>query len=67
LGDQRLMVPIILATLQYRVDGQPNPLRAEMAHMIGREANPPKPKMGPLRLDLGPRSFAPLGTRPLYT
>ena len=67
LGDQRLMVPIILATLQYRVDGQPNPLRAEMAYMIGREANPPKPKMGPLRLDLGPRSFAPLGTRPLYT
>lgn len=67
LGEQRLMVPIILATLQYHVDGQPNPLRAEMAYMIGREANPPKPKMGPLRLDLGPRSFAPLGTRPLYT
>lgn len=67
LGDQRLMVPIILATLQYRVDGQASPLRAEMAYMIGREASPPKPKMGPLRLDLGPRSFAPLGTRPLYT
>jgi hypothetical protein len=67
LGDQRLLVPIILATLEYRSDNQSSPQRAEIAYMIGREATPPKPKMGPLRLDLGPRSFAPLGTRPLYT
>lgn len=65
LGDQRLLVPIMLATLQYRCDELASPLRAELAFMIGREATPPKPKMGPLRLDLGPRSFAPLGTRPL--
>ncbi len=65
LGDQRLIVPIILATLQYRGGDKAGPLRVDLASMIGREATPPQPKMGPLRLDLGPRSFAPLGTRPL--
>jgi hypothetical protein len=34
--------------------------------MVGREANPPQPKMGPFRLDLGPRRFASLGQRPLF-
>ena len=67
LGDQRLLVPIILATIEYRTDDQTTPQHAEIACMIGRESTPPKAKMGPLRLDLGPRSFAPLGARPLYT
>jgi hypothetical protein len=39
---------------------------AKLACLIGREANPPKPKMAPLRLDLGPRSFTPLGQRPVF-
>lgn len=64
LGDQQLLVPIIVANLSYS-DGIAPPERAYIACMIGREATPPQPKMGPLRLDLGPRSFAPLGQRPV--
>lgn len=64
LGDQRLFVPIMLARLDYRdEDGTNHDVRIAM--MLGREATPPQPKMGPLRLDQGPRSFAPLGQRPL--
>lgn len=66
LGEQRMLVPILLATIEYRGNDQTVPHRTEIACMIGRESTPPRAKMGPLRLDLGPRSFAPLGTRPLY-
>ena len=64
-GEQRLLVPIIVAALSY-ADGDGTTKEARLACMIGREANPPQPKMGPLRLDKGPRSFAPLGQRPVY-
>jgi len=66
VGEQKLLVPIMVASLSYR-GGDPS--KTETVHyacMIGREANPPVPKMGPLRLDLGPRSFSPLGQRPIY-
>lgn len=64
LGDQRLLVPIMVAELAYKGDdGAGGQVR--IALMLGREAKPPQPKMGPLRLDQGPRSFAPLGQRPL--
>ena len=66
LGEQKLMVPIIVANLAYRGPGEATADIARIACMIGREATPPVPKMGALRLDLGPRSFAPLGRRPLY-
>lgn len=66
LGDQRLLVPILIATLSY-TDDKGAPAQARLACMIGREAQPPKPKMGPLRLDKGPRSFAPLGQRPVHS
>lgn len=62
MGTQRLMVPIVLANLAY---GKGSAKQIELACMVGREANPPQPKMGPIRLDLGPRSFAGLGQRPL--
>ncbi|MGB5077335.1 MAG: hypothetical protein WBO17_07645 [Sphingorhabdus sp.] len=65
LGDQRLLVPIVLASIHYKGLADDEILRAEIAYMIGRESNPPQSKMGPLRLDLGPRSFAQLGTRPM--
>ncbi len=65
LGDQQLFVPLMVANLAYGGDdGAPAEI-AQIACMIGREANPPKPKMAPLRLDLGPRSFSPLGQRPV--
>jgi hypothetical protein len=65
LGDQRLFVPIMLANIEYGW-GEGGHDVAQLACLIGREANPPKPKMAPLRLDLGPRSFAPLGQRPVF-
>lgn len=64
MGDWRLLVPILVANLSYQgADGQKKDAR--LACMIGREAKPPRAKMGPLRLDLGPRSFSPLGQRPV--
>lgn len=63
LGDRTLLVPIMLAHLSY--DNAAPEQEARLVTMIGREANPPTPKMGPLRLDLGPRTFSQLGQRPL--
>lgn len=65
LGDRRLFVPIVLANLDYDW-GKSGHDVAKLAALIGREATPPTPKMGPLRLDLGPRSFTPLGQRPVF-
>lgn len=67
LGKQQLLVPIIVASLSYSDEQGNHAGEARLANMIGREAQPPQPKMGPLRLDKGPRSFAPLGQRPIYT
>jgi len=63
LGDKMLLVPILLAVVSY--DNAEPQQAAQLVTMIGREANPPTEKMGPLRLDLGPRSFGQLGQRPL--
>ncbi len=65
LGDRRLFVPIVLADIEYSW-GKTGQDEARLSCLIGREATPPTPKMGPLRLDLGPRSFAPLGQRPVF-
>lgn len=67
VGNQKLLVPIMVANLSYGNDDGSvvRQQTARIACMIGREATPPAPRMGPLRLDLGPRSFAPLGQRPL--
>ena len=63
LGNKTLLVPILLAHLSY--DNAVPEQEAQLVTMIGREANPPTSKMGPLRLDLGPRTFGQLGQRPL--
>lgn len=64
VGGKQIFVPLMLASLEYAwANGKDS---ATIACMIGRETEPPQPKMGPLRLDLGPRSFAPLGQRPVY-
>lgn len=62
VGTQKLLVPIVIANLGY---GKGQNDQVELACVVGREANPPQPKLGPLRLDLGPRSFSPLGQRQL--
>jgi hypothetical protein len=64
IGDKRIFVPVMLANLAYDWDGGTD--NVTMACMVGREGAPPQEKMGPLRLDLGPRSFSPLGQRPIY-
>ncbi len=65
VGDQKLLVPIMVANLSYSEGSAVRQQTARIACIIGREATPPAPRMGPLRLDLGPRSFAPLGQRQL--
>ncbi len=65
VGDRQLLVPIMVANLSYHGANADGVEVARIACMIGREADPPAPKMGPLRLDRGPRSFANLGQRPL--
>ena len=63
VGDQKIFVPIMLANVAYSWDGGADTIT--IACMVGRESQPPTSKMGPLRLDRGPRSFTPLGQRPL--
>lgn len=61
--DKTLLAPILLAKLtRCSPDGTAQEV-ARLVCMIGREATSPQPKMGPLRLDLGPRSFNRLGQR----
>ncbi|MBL0923472.1 MAG: hypothetical protein IBJ12_03270 [Sphingomonadaceae bacterium] len=62
---RRIMVPVMVANLAYEWDGGRDVVK--LACLVGKEAQPPAPKMAPFRLDLGPRRFAPLGQRPLYT
>jgi hypothetical protein len=64
IGERKIFVPVMLANLSYEWEGGSD--NVTMAWMVGRETEPAQPKMGPLRLDLGPRSFAPLGQRPIY-
>ena len=67
LQDKTLLAPILVAKL---VRSSPDGAAHEVARlvcMIGRESSPPQPKMGPLRLDQGPRSFDRLGQRALQS
>ena len=64
--ERKLFAPIILADIRYHQGDDPHPEILRLSYLIGREATPPKPKMGPLRLDLGPRSIVHLGQRPLF-
>ena len=64
VGERKIFVPVMLVNIAYAWDGGNDDIT--MAWMVGRESEPQQPKMGPLRLDLGPRSFSPLGQRPIY-
>lgn len=65
LQDKTLSAPILVARLARMSGDGPPQETARMVSMIGREADPPQAKMGPLRLDQGPRSFSHLGQRAL--
>ena len=62
VGDRRLLVPIIAFNAGYRWSGGSG--RRGAAFLIGRGGDGAE-KMGPLRLDLGPREFRPLTQRRL--
>jgi hypothetical protein len=67
-GTQKLLVPIVLARVTYQW-GAADAMQSDEARLsclIGREATPPTAKMGALRLDKGPRSFASIGQRPVF-
>jgi hypothetical protein len=68
MDNKQLFAPIVVAHVDYTWGNGTAHKRdiAKISCLIGREATPPKPKMAPLRLDLGPRSFTPLGQRPLF-
>jgi archaellum component FlaG (FlaF/FlaG flagellin family) len=65
-GVQKLLVPIILVRISYQWGTEGQASDVQLSCLIGREASPPKPKMGALRLDLGPRSVGSLGQRPIF-
>jgi hypothetical protein len=63
---QALFVPLIQFSIEF-TDATGFQHFQTATYLVGREHQPPRPKMAPFRLDLGPRSFAPLGQRPLAT
>lgn len=63
VAERQIVVPVIVAHLSYRWSG--GKYSSRLACLVGRETQPPQGKMGPLRLDLGPRSFGSLGQRPI--
>ncbi len=63
VDSRKIMVPVFVADLAYETAGRTE--KTKFACLVGKEAQPPAPRMAPFRIDLGPRSFAPLGQRPL--
>lgn len=64
VAERQIIVPIVVAELTYLWTAGKD--SARLACLVGREAQPPQGKMGPLRLDLGPRSFSQLGQRTIH-
>ncbi|SIN63464.1 hypothetical protein SAMN02745824_1239 [Parasphingorhabdus marina DSM 22363] len=63
---QALFIPLARFAVEY-LDGDGEKQRQVAAFVVGREYDPPRQKMAPFRLDLGPGSFAPVGQRALVT
>lgn len=63
---QVLFVPMVQISIEF-ADAAGHRHVQTASFLVGREHQPPRPKMAPFRLDLGPRSFAPLGYRALTT
>ncbi|MEH6790208.1 hypothetical protein [Parasphingorhabdus sp.] len=61
---QSLFVPLVRIAIEF-TDSSGGRHMQTASFLVGKEHQPPRPKMAPLRLDLGPRSFAPLGHRTL--
>lgn len=63
---QALFVPMVQLAIQFTDGGGTRHVQTA-SFLVGREHQPPRPRMAPFRLDLGPRSFTPLGYRALST
>jgi len=63
LADRKVFVPLIAFNALYRWGSSRG--QTSVSYMLGREAK--GDKLGPLRLDLGPRAFTQLGVRLLPT
>ena len=63
---QALFVPLVQISIEF-ADAAGFQHFQTANYLVGLEHQPPRQKMAPFRLDLGPRSFAPLGHRPFAT
>jgi len=61
LGGRKVFVPLAAFNVLYRLPSGGG--QTSLAYMLGRETK--SEKLGPLRADLGPRTFTGLGIRPL--
>lgn len=61
---QALFIPLARFGVAY-FDHNDVECQQAASFIVGREYEPRRPKMAPFRLDLGPRSFDPVGQRPL--
>jgi hypothetical protein len=61
-----IFVPIVAINVAYDwgVEGTPGTGRTSMSWLVGREPETPSDKMGPFRLDVGPRVYRSVGQRP---
>ncbi|QJB70415.1 hypothetical protein [Parasphingorhabdus halotolerans] len=67
-NSQKLFVPLtrFVATYNSSEDDLVDKISSQSAaFIIGKEHEPPRPKMAPFRLDLGPQIFKPVGQRPV--
>jgi len=62
LGGRRIFVPMVAINVAYDWTGGGSG-RTSRSWLVGREAGTPSEKMGPFRLDLGPRIYRSVGRR----
>ena len=63
INGRRLFIPTVAFNVIYEW-GNGKKGRTSMAFLVGREAETPSSKMGPFRLDQGPRIYRQVGQRP---
>ena len=63
---QKLLVPLILLRFDH-ADSSGNHHMQAANFLVGTEHSPPRDKMAPLRLDLGPRNFGDVAHRPFQS
>ena len=59
---RRLFIPMVAFNVRYRF-GEAGIGQTSASYLVGSESDPPVDKMGPFRLDLGPRVYRKVGQR----